>query len=151
MRSRIIERVIRSSAGVSSPGSSKSPSSPQHPTRAFTQRPSIVVAGVTTISSTIRPNSFRSDQSILNPRSMAKSSLAAIELNRRPSPIISKSAPPVSVGVRPEPKRTLAKKARHGVKIASSIVSTQDERKIWRRRQHRFGYVEFALSLSRYF
>ena len=42
MRSRIIERVIHSPAGVSSLGSSKSPSSPQHPTRAFTQRPSIV-------------------------------------------------------------------------------------------------------------
>ena len=102
MRSRIIERVIRSPAGVSSPGSSKSPSSPQHPTRAFTQRPSIVVAGVTTISSTIRPNSFRSDQSMLRPCSIARSSFAATASNCRPSPISSKSAASARAGPRSE-------------------------------------------------
>jgi hypothetical protein len=40
----------------------------------------------------------------------------------------------------PEPKTTPPMKARHGVKFASSIFSVQGNRKILRRRQHRFGY-----------
>ena len=51
IRSRIIERPIRSSVVL------KSPSNAQHPARAFTQRPSIVVAGVATICASIRLNS----------------------------------------------------------------------------------------------
>ena len=101
MRSRIIERAIRLIRRCS-PWSSKSPSRAQHPTRAFTQRPSIVVAGVTTILSTIRPKSSRSDQSMLRPCSIARSSLAATASNCRPRPRSSKSAASAPVGPRRE-------------------------------------------------
>src|SRR4029077_1432526 len=98
-------------------------------TRAFTQRPSNVVAGVTTILFTIRPHSLRRDQLTSRAGSIALSSLAAVVSNCRPSPTSSISVALARVGVRSGREASAVEK--RADRRENLFISTLDRKCRW--------------------